>query len=81
MDKKLHWRRCHVCGSLNHSHGGEVGRCQHCGKALAPFFYFSDHLAPTPSDFQLRPPLVPGEYQAIMGLTAHWLDPGEESRK
>lgn len=81
MSDKLHWRRCHVCGGVNWSSSEEVHRCEHCGKSLAPFFYFSEASAPVFSDFQLRPPLLKGEYQPIWGLTALWERAMEEERR
>jgi hypothetical protein len=37
-----HIRRCHVCGGVTESESSAVHKCQHCGKHLAPFFYFDE---------------------------------------
>ena len=37
--KRLHIRRCHVCGSVNECKGHLVERCQACNKALMPFLF------------------------------------------
>ncbi len=35
-------RRCHVCGATMEKEGRDGGECQHCGKHLAPFYYFDE---------------------------------------
>lgn len=37
-----HIRRCHICGEVNESEGAAVHKCGHCGKHLAPFYYFDE---------------------------------------
>jgi hypothetical protein len=40
MDKPVFFRRCHICGETTEDSVSEVIKCGHCGKNLAPFFYF-----------------------------------------
>jgi hypothetical protein len=42
MSEEIHFRRCHVCGAMNESNGEKVKKCDHCGKQLAPFYYFDE---------------------------------------
>lgn len=35
-------RRCHVCGATTEKESHEIGQCVHCGKHLAPFYYFDE---------------------------------------
>ena len=72
MDKPVHFRRCHVCGTTNCATDGQVDKCCNCSKSLAPFYYFDDRLVAVGSDSNLRPPLLNGEYSPIYGLTAYW---------
>ena len=71
-NKKLHMRRCHMCGDVTHSEEFPITQCLHCGKAMAPFFYFDDEHKVVWTDFQLRPPRLEGEYHPILGLTVSW---------
>lgn len=72
MKEPIHYRRCHVCGSVNMKDGDPVDRCSHCNKSLAPFFYFNDRFKVVLGDETLRPPMMEGEYSPIQGLTAYW---------
>ncbi|MFN7453606.1 MAG: hypothetical protein ACK5RO_02995 [Pseudobdellovibrionaceae bacterium] len=38
----FHIRRCHVCGETNQEENSAIRRCSHCGKHLAPFYYFDE---------------------------------------
>lgn len=67
-----HLRRCHVCGEVTESLLKPVSRCEHCGKPMAPFFYFDERGAVVLADGILRPPDLPNQYRAIQGLTAYW---------
>lgn len=35
-------RRCHVCGATIERESHEIGACAHCGKHIAPFYYFDE---------------------------------------
>lgn len=72
MKEPVHYRRCHLCGTMNQCEGDSVERCLECGKVLAPFFYFDERLVAIPSDNHLRPPLLMSEYQPVRGLTVVW---------
>lgn len=72
MSKRIHFRVCHVCGAVNEKHEEQVERCEHCGKFMAPFVFFDVMVMMTPMEDQLRPPLAPGEYPPLTGLSASW---------
>lgn len=65
-----HYRRCHVCDSLNESED-EVHKCNHCGKVMAPFFYFNESQIDECIE-GADPNSTSGEYQPIYGLSALW---------
>jgi murein endopeptidase len=67
-----HFRRCHVCGSINCSDTDKVHHCDRCGKSLAPFYYFDDRYTGIYSDHNLRPEPTQFEVTPIYGLTAYW---------
>ncbi|MCB0407820.1 MAG: hypothetical protein KDD34_06415 [Bdellovibrionales bacterium] len=71
MAKELHYRKCHVCGTVNEQ-ANPIIKCSHCHKSLAPFFYFDDKSKVVPSDQLLRPPTIEGEFSPIHGLTVYW---------
>lgn len=48
----LHYRRCHVCNTVNESEGGFVEKCLSCDKPLCRFYYFDDSEAPIYSDLE-----------------------------
>lgn len=64
-------RRCHICGATTEG-THRVEACGKCGKAIAPFFYFDEGRAITYSEALLRPPLLPGEYSPILGVSVCW---------
>ena len=72
MSEPVHVRRCHMCGGINEADDGFVDTCEHCGKSLAPFYYFDDRFSVPPSDLVIRSPRLDGEYRPIQGLTAYW---------
>ena len=81
-----HIRRCHVCGAVNESEGADVRKCEHCGKHLAPFYYFDEskleglaELGPYLSTWKQGVPkfacgpLQFGEnFNPIWGLSTYW---------
>ena len=73
-----HIRRCHICGSVTESEDSAIHRCQHCGKHLAPFYYFDESKleglqenGPHLSVWK-QAALAPGTYQPIWGLSTYW---------
>lgn len=76
METKIHFRRCHVCGTLNEASGQLVGNCSCCGKHLAPFHYFDESIfmgLPLRKELQNRETNLPFKsYPPIWGLTAYW---------
>jgi len=72
MKKPIHYRRCHVCGTLNQQREHKVENCCSCGKYLCPFFYFDDRLISVYCDTALRPLQLVGEFPPLQGLTAYW---------
>lgn len=35
-------RRCHVCGATIEKESQSIEQCAHCGKHIAPFYYFDE---------------------------------------
>ncbi|MEC9282822.1 MAG: hypothetical protein VX583_01230 [Bdellovibrionota bacterium] len=64
-------RRCHICGATTED-SAKVEVCSNCGKAIAPFFYFDEGRTATYSEALIRPPLLPGEYSPILGVSVLW---------
>ena len=74
-----HIRRCHVCGAVTESVGSAVHQCAHCGKHLAPFYYFDESklegLAEQGlylSTWKQTQTLNPGTFNPIWGLSTYW---------
>ena len=72
MEKPIHYRRCHVCGGMNQITKGKVMGCSHCGRSLAPFYYFDDTYTQVLSENQVRLEEAEHEYRPIYGLTVYW---------
>jgi hypothetical protein len=77
METKIHFRRCHVCGTLNEAPGKLVADCSSCGKHLAPFHYFDESifmgLPLRKEEKRLETsPLPYKSYPPLWGLTAYW---------
>jgi hypothetical protein len=76
METKIHFRRCHICGTLNEAPGQLVANCSCCGKHLAPFHYFDESIfmgLPLRKEYQTRETNLPFKsYPPIWGLTAYW---------
>ena len=72
MKKPIHYRRCHLCGTLNQQTERKVESCSCCGKHLCQFFYFDDRLTGVHCDTALRPLQLAGEFSPIKGLTVYW---------
>jgi hypothetical protein len=74
----FHIRRCHVCGAVTEQADSAIHKCQHCGKHLAPFYYFDEsklegigELGPFLSVWK-QAQLLPGAYNPIWGLSTYW---------
>ncbi len=73
MDKPLYFRRCHVCGAVNHiEEEVHIERCDHCAKPISKFHFFDDRFTPIQSDRTLRALPLDGEYVPIQGLSVYW---------
>ena len=73
--KRLHFRRCHLCSGISESEEAPVDRCAHCGKPMAPFYFFNDAEVMPLSESETRPPddrRAPGERKPVIGFTAYW---------
>lgn len=81
----IHFRRCHICGTMNERQNVLVDRCGSCSKAFAPFVFFDEQNALGISDG--RPAEEPSKksstmkitrlatqsiYPPIWGLTVYW---------
>jgi hypothetical protein len=73
--QKLHIRRCHLCGGISENEGSAVTKCGHCGKSMAPFYFFDDtEVIPFSDDVEceLEAPKYAGERKPVRGFTAYW---------
>jgi len=77
-DTVLHIRRCHVCGGVSEQADSAIHKCQHCGKHLAPFYYFDEsklegiaELGPYLSVWK-NAELGTGTFNPIWGLSTYW---------
>ena len=71
-DQRLHFRRCHICNGVSESEGALVAHCGHCGKPMAPFYFFDDLDVAPMSDDDFRPPHQQGARSPVRGFTAYW---------
>jgi rRNA maturation endonuclease Nob1 len=69
---RTHFRRCHICGTVTENEGKAVQRCTHCGKAMAPFYFFDEDKVDALSESDPRPVVLPGLRSPVRGLTAYW---------
>lgn len=51
----VHFRRCHVCGSVSERDCAWVDRCDCCGKLLAPYYFFDEDSIRVDADNRQRP--------------------------
>jgi len=77
-DTFYHIRRCHVCGGVTEQSDAAIHKCAHCGKHLAPFYYFDEsklegigEMEPYLSVWK-RTELPPGTFNPIWGLSTYW---------
>ena len=72
MGNPVHVRRCHVCGAVTEKQE-DVLKCDGCGKALLPFYYFDKRNIPVPEDTNRSSRgTTQDEFGPILGLTAFW---------
>lgn len=71
-ESPVYIRRCHVCNGVTESQETLVKRCSHCGKAIAPYYFFDEENVVAWSDVEVRPAPVPGSHGPIRGLSTLW---------
>ncbi len=71
-----HVRRCHVCGTVNETEGASIHKCAHCGKHLAPFYYFDEsQLEGISAEGEFLSTIKHSkEYFPLWGLSTYWSD-------
>jgi hypothetical protein len=72
-------RRCHVCGATNEGDRQSLVRCAHCGKHLAPFYYFDEQQIIGFGDtieLPFRVGDLKRDYQPLLGIGLFWEDGG-----
>lgn len=71
---RLHFRRCHLCSGVSENEEIPVEKCQHCGKPMAPFYFFNDlEVIPvSEAEIRLDQPLKSGQRVPVRGFTAFW---------
>lgn len=81
MSDSTHYRRCHLCDTVNAVTGDLVTTCECCGKHLAPFYFFDESRAMGMTDSNFYSSLedrgssevLPHkEYPPVWGLTVYW---------
>lgn len=87
LDKKIHIRRCHICGTVNEKKNDSVKKCHSCGKVLAPFMFFDDKIDFDPAlkvehktldldNMRLKSGSyyehMKSQYPPLWGLTVYW---------
>lgn len=77
----VHVRRCHICGRVSERGGEPVERCTHCGKHMAPYYFFDEQCVrvysdvdPRPSEDTLRrrPEGSADTHRPVRGFTVIW---------
>lgn len=73
---KIHYRRCHVCGTTNECIGELVTECEGCHKRLLPFFYYDEREAMGISllvaKVKMKTRLPHESYPPLQGLSSFW---------
>lgn len=74
-----HIRRCHVCGGVSEASSKAIHQCAHCGKHLAPFYYFDESSLDGLSDVGFHLSLLKKSegYNPLWGLSTYWQDSDE----
>lgn len=81
----IHFRRCHICGTMNERENSLVDRCGSCHKSLAPFVFFDEKRAlgvtdepptetPSKRASSIKITRIATEtiYPPLWGLTVYW---------
>lgn len=80
----IHFRRCHICSTINEQSEKLVDHCSSCGKAFAPFVFFDEkkalgitdlspeHPAKKASSYKITRLATESNYPPIWGLTVYW---------
>lgn len=83
--KGTYLRRCHVCGATIEKEGHDIGQCPHCGKSVAPFFYFDERQIIGFGDVQgpcaLRAANQEHTYGPLIGIGLFWEEEYSEQRE
>lgn len=73
-----YFRRCHVCGETFEKEGHNIGSCPHCGKAVAPFYYFDERqiigFGDIQSEWALPTDSLDHTYRPLIGIGLFWED-------
>jgi hypothetical protein len=67
-----HIRRCHICSKVTEKEYEIVKSCEHCGKVMAPFYFFNEQEVDPISDCEGEPIWRLGERKPVRGFTAFW---------
>ncbi|MEY4615382.1 MAG: hypothetical protein RJB66_342 [Pseudomonadota bacterium] len=68
-------RRCHVCGATIEKESHSIDQCVHCGKHIAPFYYFDERQIIGFGDGVEEHVLVGDEsttYLPLIGVGLYW---------
>lgn len=68
-------RRCHVCGATIEKQSRSIEQCVHCGKHIAPFYYFDERQIIGFGDVigeKVRPGEADTTYQPLIGFGLYW---------
>ena len=77
----VHVRRCHVCDKVTEKNESQVNRCDHCGKNLAPYYFFDesatkvysvDETLPVEERTLVKDPKDMGPRRPLRGVSAMW---------
>lgn len=73
----FHYRRYHICGTLNELENGFVNQCEKCKKYFAPFYFFEESEIPIVSDdpnSSEQKNTVTGSsgYRPLTGISFYW---------
>lgn len=71
----LHFRRCHVCGTVNEVENQALLKCTNCGRSFAPFYFFDENMLDGLSDdgFYFSVWKKASTYNPIWGWSTYWL--------
>lgn len=77
---RTHFRRCHLCLTVNNGDEQLVDRCTSCGKYLRTFLFFDEKqalgleksLLDAQEPSSSRSSLLKMHYPPVQGLTVYW---------